>query len=96
MISNQLAKASLFPIRIFRFYYFQIDSTISNNFSTKTKSKNLMSNRNKNNILCIAEKHDAAKNIAKFLSNGTMQQTRGNGQYIYNFTFSREYTEKIE
>jgi len=38
-------------------------------------------------VLCVAEKHDAAKNIARFLSNGAMQTVQGRSKYNPNFVF---------
>uniref|UniRef100_A0A1I8AWP4 DNA topoisomerase n=1 Tax=Meloidogyne hapla TaxID=6305 RepID=A0A1I8AWP4_MELHA len=43
------------------------------------------------NVLCVAEKHDAAKNIAKFLSNGSARTAKGRGPYIYNFLFDARF-----
>ncbi|CAK5033236.1 unnamed protein product [Meloidogyne enterolobii] len=45
----------------------------------------------KRNVLCVAEKHDAAKNIAKFLSNGSARTVKGKGPYIYNFLFDARF-----
>jgi DNA topoisomerase IA len=46
-------------------------------------------------VLCVAEKHDAAKNIAKFLSNGKMETKKGGDKYIYNFSFNSKFVTSI-
>lgn len=46
-------------------------------------------------VLCVAEKHDAAKNIAKFLSNGKMKTKKGGDKYIYNFSFNSKFVTSI-
>lgn len=77
-----------FPRDICIFFY-RLKSANSRNYLSKIKPEKQMINRNRSNIiLCVAEKHDAAKNVAKFLSNGTMRLEKGRGKYIYNFTFN--------
>jgi hypothetical protein len=83
-----------FKILLFKNKYLNFIQPFTTTYYQFARKKVLIENMawDSENVLCVAEKHDAAKNIAKFLSSGRPIRTiKGKGPYIYNFLFEGTY-----